>query len=398
MVSQYYGLRAMKIRELLAEAAPVGREYQHLEDLLIINGAKGGLEALEELRHAAAEPSSMDLKWDGGAAVFWGRDDAGQFVFAPKNQWSKKQQLDKDGLSYEIKSTGRAKPGQSAEEFAQVRAGMASKYEKLWDLFEAATPKNFRGYLNGDLMFTAPQTLNKQTNEYEFTPNKVTYHVAANGLGGKMAGAQAFVVVHGKIDEFGADATGGIYSVSASVVDKFNQTPGLIVLNTQTPQVKLPTNGKEIDQAVKFVRSNAGAIDEIANYTAPKFTTLKRILYDYAVARAKTAGGKDFAQWLESSKVSEPQRIIIRELMRKPSWPIFWAAFHQILDAKHVILDQLHSTGGVEMQNRLGIRSTVGGKQGGEGLVKKMKSGGMGKLVNPEFRSAPVNPQFAPDV
>lgn len=387
----------MRIIELLTEAAPVGREYQHLEDLIIVNGSRGGLEALDELYDAARDPGTLDLKWDGGAAVFWGRDAQGQFIFAPKNQWSKKQPLGKDGLSYEIKNTGRPTAGQDPEAFAAVRNSMAEKYEALWDIFERVTPANFRGYLNGDLMFTEPQSPGAN-GEYEFTPNKVTYTVDPSGLGGKMKTARVFVIVHGKIDEFGADASGNIMPVADNVIDQFNNDPALIVLNTQKPKVSVKPMNVELKQAIQFVKSNAAAIDEIANFTAPKFTTLKQILYTYAVARSKVAGGRDFAQWLPTSKVSPNQQIILQDLMRKPSWQIFWAAFHQILEAKHAILDQLHSAGGEEMQKRLGIRASVGGKPGGEGMVKNLKGGGLGKLVNPEFRSAPVNPRFKPEV
>ena len=388
----------MKIAEILKEAAAVGREFQHLEDLIIVDGATGGIEALEELADASSKPSTLGFKWDGGAAVYWGRNARGEFVFVPKNQWSKEQMLDKEGLGYQIKSTGRMKPGQSPEDFAKVRAGMAAKYEDLWELFESATPDNFRGYLTGDLMFTEPQRLNFKSGEYEFTPNKVTYHVRPDGLGSKMKTAQAFVIVHGKINKFGADATGNLVQVPDSVVNAFNQTSRLIVLNSQKPKVKLASNVKELNQAINFIRNNSSAINEIADFSAPKFSSFKSILYNYAVARSKSAGATDFAAWLNSSKVSENQKAIIQnEVMRKPSWQVFWAAFHQILNAKHAVLEQLHTVGGDDMYTRLGIRASVGGKPGGEGFVKTFKSGKLGKLVNPEFRSAPSNPLFLPD-
>lgn len=388
----------MKILEVLTEATTVGREFQHLEDLLIVDGAAGGIEALEELADASSSPSSLVFKWDGGAAVYWGRNNKGEFVFVPKNQWGKEQMLDKEGLSYQIKSTGKIKAGQSPESFAKVRAGMAAKYEELWDMFEEATPPQFKGYLTGDLMFTEPQRANPRTGEYEFTPNKVTYHVRPTGLGGKMATAQAFVIVHGKIAKFGADATGNLTPMPDNIIEQFNKTSRLIVLNSQKPKIKLKPNTKELNQAINFIKINAAAINEIADFTAPKFSSLKSILYTYAVARAKTAGVTDFAAWLNTSKVSDNQKAILQnDVMRKPSWQVFWAAFHQILNAKHAVLDQLHTTGGDDMYNRLGIRASTGGKPGGEGFVKTFKSGKLGKLVNPEFRSAPTNPLFLPD-
>ena len=197
---------------VLQEAARIGREYQHLEDLLITDGAQGGIEALTELKSIAQQPSTMNMKWDGGAAVFWGRDPQGNFLFAPNNQWSKGQKLDREALATEIQGTGRPRPGQTPEEFAAIRQGMAANYQRLWDLFEKATPKDFRGYLNGDMMFTERQTPGPD-GYYEFTPNKVTYRVSPRGLYGKMKTAEAFVAVHGKIEEFGAEATGNLTPV-----------------------------------------------------------------------------------------------------------------------------------------------------------------------------------------
>ena len=386
----------MRFREIVREAAQVGREFQHLEDLLIVDGASGGLEALDELKDSLGNPSSLGFKWDGGAAVYWGRDSRGRFVFVPKNQWSKVQALDKEGLSHQIRSTGKRKTGQSPEEFASIRDGMAAKYEELWDLFEEATPPKFRGFLTGDLMFSEPQQINTQTGEYEFTPNKVTYHVRSDGLMGKMSTAQAFVVVHGLIKKFGADATGNLTKAPDNVVNQFNQTSRLIVLNSQTPQIKLKSN-KEIDKAISFITTNKKAIDSIANFTAPKFSSLKSILYTFAIARAKHNSNLDFAQWLETSKVSDNQKAVLAELVRTSNWQVFWAAFQQVVHAKHDTLNQLHSTGGDDMYTRLGIKATIAGQPGGEGFVKTFKSGRMGKLINPVFRSAPPNPKFTAD-
>jgi len=376
--------------------ADVGREYQHLEDLLIINGATGGIEALSELKLASRNPSTMNMKWDGMAAVFWGRDETGQFFFAPLNQWSKGQKLDKDGLATEIQNTGRPRKDQTPEEFAADRSKLSSKYRKLWDVFERATPKDFRGYLNGDLMFTEPQPL-KPEGYYEFTPNKVTYRVAPNGLFGKMKTAHAFVAVHGKIDSFGSPASGNLKAVSPDIVMQFNKTPELIALPIQNPKIQLEPMDPKISQAMKFISDNALAIDTVSGFSAPKLSTFKKVLYDYAVKLAKSSGNLRFEDWLDESKVSDNQKNIINGFIKehKKEWKVFWEAFKLIRDMKHDLLDDLHGKHGESMYDQFGIRALTGGKPGGEGFVKSTASGGMAKLVNPHFRSAPENPRFA---
>ena len=383
----------------LVEAAKVGREYQHLEDLLITDGAKGGIEAVNELKHIAQQPDTMNMKWDGGAAVYWGRNAKGEFVFAPKNQWDKGQMLDRTGLETEVQHTGRPRPGQSPEEFAEIRKGMAQRYMQLWDIFEKATPKDFRGYLNGDLMFTEQQQPG-ENGYYEFTPNKVTYRVAPNGLYGKMKTAKAFVAVHGKLQEFGAEATGNIEQVPEAEVLRFNKTPELIVLPTQHPAVKLSPIDQEAETTLGLISNNAKAIDDIANYTADRFTGFKKILYDYAVKRAKANGNLDFNAWLKDCKLSEPQKVTTQKVITEKAreWKIFWTAFDAVLKLKHDVLEDLHNIHGKHMANSLGITAITNNKPGGEGFVKTMKSGGMAKLVNPNFRSAPDNPRFNPNI
>lgn len=379
--------------------AEVGREYQHLEDLLIINGATGGIEALSELKLASRNPSSMNMKWDGMAAVFWGRDENGQFFFSPLNQWTKGQKLDKDGLSTEIQNTGRPRKDQTPEEFAADRAKLSSKYRNLWGIFERATPKDFRGYLNGDLMFTEPQTLEPE-GYYEFTPNKVTYRVTPNGLFGKMKTAHAFVAVHGKVDSFGSPATGNLRPVSPDIIMQFNKTPDLIVLPIQNPTVQLEPIDPKIAQGMKFISDHALAIDTVSGFSAPKFSTFKKVLYDYAVKLGKANGQLRFEDWLDESKVSDNQKNIIRQFIgdHKKEWKAFWDAFKIIRDAKHDLLDELHGKHGESMQSQYGIRAITGGKPGGEGFVKSTASGGMAKLVNPSFRSAQDNPRFAGNI
>lgn len=387
----------MRAKEFIDESTSpkIGREYQHFEDLLIVNGANGGIEALHELSEALHNPNTLDLKWDGGASVFWGRNGNGQFIFVPKNQWNKGQFLSKEELSNEIKNTGRIKKGQSVEEFVENRCALASKYEKIWDIFEQSTPADFRGYLNGDLMFTEIQDLNED-GEYMFTPNKVTYYVKHNGLTGKMNTAHVFTVVHGKLDVFGQLVSGNIKPEQDSIVEQFNHNPKLIVLNTQRPTVKITPIDSKIKQSLEFIENNIDSINEIANFTMPKFTSLKKVMYNYAVAKSKQS--LEFSTWLENSNVSENQKVIINGLMSNPSWTIFWNAFEHILNAKNSVLEQIYYTNNTELYNRIGIRASISNNPGGEGMVKALKSGGLGKLINPHFRSAPSNPLFTSDV
>ena len=64
----------------------IGRKYQHIEDLVFTNGAKGGLHAVERLRYMSSQGGNIELKWDGSPVVYWGKQD-GIFMMIPKNAW-----------------------------------------------------------------------------------------------------------------------------------------------------------------------------------------------------------------------------------------------------------------------------------------------------------------------
>ena len=382
----------LNISESLNEAK-VGREYQHLEDLLIIDGTKGGTEALDLLNQIINEPRAVDFKWDGGASVFWGRDEKGRFIFAPKNQWSKNLPLDREGLSNEIVNTGRPRKGESPESFKAGREAMAEKYRRLWDIFEAATPGNFRGFLNGDIMFDTTQQ-QQEDGSYVFTPNKVTYTVSEDGLFGKMSTAEAFVVVHGIVPAaFGADVSSNLKPIDKESVMAFNETPRLIVLPTQKPEMQ-PMQVPALRDVERSLRANSKAIDLVSSYKAPRFSNFKGILYTYAVNRAKT--GDSFMSWLGKSKLSDNQKKITRDFVTQnaKAFETFWEVFDQMVAAKVIVLNAIFKGHGQIMKNKLGISASIGDAEGGEGLVIPRKDGGFGKLINPAFRKADLSQKF----
>lgn len=376
----------------------IGREYQHIEDLLITHGSAGGLEALSEIMLAAMNPASMDYKWDGEASVFWGRNTNGEFVFLPKNQWEKQQMLTKDQLVIEIKNTGRPNTGQSSDNFCQSRLQLANKYAKLWDLFETATPDSFRGYLNGDLMFTSPPVFNTTTNEYEFTPNKVAYYVKSTGFNNKISTATTFVVIHGKLNMFGMNATDDIQAVSDIEVSEFNYTSELIVLNTQHPCITFGIDWPGLSTACQYIQAYATEIDELVNFTAPRFTTIKQVLYNYVVYASKNQVINTFGVWLNTNKISDKQKAIVTQLMSLKNWNIFWQSFNYIGNKTNDIIRHLEKDGNDKLYRDLGIRAMIGGKDGGEGIVKRAKSGKLLKIISPRFRSAPSNLKFINNV
>ena len=97
----------MRAREILTEAAKVGREYQHLEDLVFAEGSAGALRAASILQRLGQDSNDVAIKWDGNPTIYWGRDADGTFVLTGKNGWGKNKSTSSDDLKSYIMNTGK---------------------------------------------------------------------------------------------------------------------------------------------------------------------------------------------------------------------------------------------------------------------------------------------------
>ena len=162
----------MFINQIISEAPKVGRAFQHVEDLVLIEGSGGAEKAINRLFQIASNPKTVRLKWDGKPQVYWGREPDGKFIMVGHNGWLKPDGSGKSQSPAElvkfIMNTGNVAPDKQDE-----RMRFANEYASLWALFETATPKDFRGYVYGDLLFMRRPPL--ENNVYTFTPNNVTY-------------------------------------------------------------------------------------------------------------------------------------------------------------------------------------------------------------------------------
>lgn len=395
----------MRAWELLVEnkrivtEAMAMREYAHPEEYLIRDGVDAGIEILQELKDDLAQPETLNVKWDGKAAIFWGRDEAGQFYMVPMNQWNKGQKLSQDELSGEIKKTGRKLPTQSDEEFAATRAQMAANYGAQWNMLEKSSPK--QGFFWGDIMFDSPPGKNK-AGEYEFTPNKITYTADPSKEVGKAitGGAQIFITVHGLVSEFGVDPTSDLKPVGQPELSALNKQNNKVYLLSERPQQRTSaapaTDTAFIDEAIKVLSANKQTVDNFMSYTAPKFTGFRNILRDYINSKVKNKGNLTFADFLSGAKLSDSQKAVANDYVSKNSKAL--QAFDQtvgsLITAKNKALAELQTSHSGSMTDRLGISANVAGAPGGEGYAKIRKSGSGIKYINPDFRSAAVNPRF----
>jgi hypothetical protein len=359
--------------------AKVGRELPHIEDRLI-NSTDDAINSLQELK---SQLNQASIKWDGQSAIYFGHDKNGNFYLVPKSQWLRGQLQNKEQLAQDIMSTGRKRPEQSEQEFLNSRKQLANTYMTLWDSLESAS-KNTTGFFKGDLMFDERQKPDKDGN-YRFTPSKVTYTVNPKGLYGKMPTANAFVTVHGKAKKLGSEES---VPVNQKDISNLNSTPYVIALGPQvSSNVKI--NTANVDKMLGYLQKNKASLDKITNFSIPKFTTIRSVLYDYSVKNSKSGGTLSFDEYLQQKPLSANMQNAIKQLAATKEWKTFWDTYFAIRKLNHDTLDQLNKQHAAPLSQQLGISANIGDKPGGEGYVLPS-----GKLVNPHWRSAPMNPRF----
>ncbi len=270
-----------------------GARIEHIEDLVFERGTRGVREALEIIMHAAEDTKkTTTVKWDGKPAIVWGRKPTGEFVLTDKSGFGAKGY---DGLA--------TSPDQIARIMAQrggERGELIAIYQKLFPLLRAATPENFRGYIQGDLLYT--QTPPEVAGAYVFKPNFVEYKIpAASKLGERIGTSEVGIAAHTRYKTVDAPAE-PIHHVNLDPV------PGLLVIEPTVKDIKnVVPNKKSIQQLKQVVNQNAHAIDGLFNpaeLRAAGITDLPQLCKRYINSRIMSDYNNllpDFGAWLKNN-------------------------------------------------------------------------------------------------
>ena len=370
----------MRAWELLTEdeaPAPkkVGREFNHLEDL-VFTEPSGARRAVEVLKGLSTPEKKISIKWDGNPTVYWGREEDGTFRMVGKNNWGREE--GKSSSPEELKQfiMSRGKGEDWREKFAGDMAAM-------WPVFEAATPKDFRGYVYGDILFHPGKPYEGADGRMSFTPNQTTYSVKGGSeVGRKIAGAKVAVAAH-KVFEYFGDKSGEDFDQP----EIFAGNPDLVVFGQTYVATRPEVNA-----------DNLGAIAKLANQYADKINTLltpvaglsdlQNIIYTFVnqQSRAKALDKIDtdsFFAWLQGSKVSAGKQAKITDLNQKNPGVMdgMFTLVREIMKAKDEVIRELDAAEG-------DITAHTGGKPGGEGYV----SGDDSVKLVPRDRWTPFRP------
>lgn len=367
----------MRFWEILTEAeapAPkkVGREFNHLEDLVFTEPA-GAKRAVEVLKSLAQDAKDVSIKWDGNPTVYWGRDEDGTFRMVGKNNWGRDEgkSSSPEELQQFIMSRGKGE---------DWREKFASDMASLWPIFEAGTPKDFRGYVYGDILFHPGKPYQGGDGKLSFTPNQTTYSVKATSpVGQRLGKAKVAVAAHKHLDYFG-DKSGN----DLSDVSKLNQSPGLVVFGQTYVSHQPAVNADNIGVIEKLANSSGAAIDKLLAPT-PGLGDLQTIIYTFVNNQSKAKAldkidSPSFFTWLSTSKVSAPKQAKIAELNKVNQGVMdnMFTLVRELMKAKDEVIRELDAAEG-------DITAHTGGKPGGEGYM----STGHGVKLVPRDRWTP---------
>jgi hypothetical protein len=332
-----------------------GVRIEHPEDMIFDQRPSTGLkQALLGIVAAAQNPQETTVKWDGKPAIIFGRKPSGEFVLTDKSGFGAKGY---DGL---------ATSPEQIEKIMNMRRGERSEliavYQRLFPMLRRAVPQNFRGYIQGDLLYSATPKLDG--NEYVFTPNTVTYRVpAGTDLGQKISQSTAGVAIHTALSEPGAAPTP---IRAAALAD----SPGLLILD---PSLKEPReiqlNDATVKNATSLLTQYGAAMDRLfdpAELRARKISNFPSLIKTYINSRVRSGsydnliGG--FGSWIKQREPAKAPRIFEWATENKAAVAALFQSFLEISSLKNQLVRQLDA----QAQD---VKASINNEPGHEGYV-----------------------------
>jgi len=319
---------------------------EHLEDYVFRNGSEGIKRAMDIVKHTAADTGkTTTVKWDGKPALIFGRDDSGTFILTDVSGFGAKgynglftspNQVRKHLAARDADAAALGKPATRVQDLAPI-------YDRLWGMLDSAVPQNYRGFVQGDLLYMDTPPL--QAGNYVFTPNTVEYKIPANSdIGQRIGASEVGIAMHTRYAEPGApkEPIGNV---------QFRSVPGLLLLEPVYAKENVRPN-RELMQQLKTVYTGQGAaIDQLFNpaeLRALQITDLPKLCIDYINSRVGAGFDNllaDFGPWLQQRVTPKKFRNIVEYLQSPRSnlagMAAAFTAWGLLHDIKMDVLQQL---------------------------------------------------------
>ena len=335
----------------------------HPEDF-ILNGSTAAEDAIAGMLAAVSNPNIVSIKWDGSPAIIFGRRPAdGLFTM------NYKEYIGMPG--------GQVTSGQELLNFFAKHQKNMDVGQKLADMFDAVAtivPAGFQGFVQGDVMWTAPVPEEKGYYVFQANPYGVTYKVKSDSpIGKEIQGRPYGLAVHtvGSDVERTTKGTELVGKTSLQGLGALSGSNQYITVFTGTTgsrfRLREPVQqSKAAQTAVQNFKALNGD-DFLSKLTQSTITRLQQYY------NRKYTGQAVDAAWLQNN-LTAPQFKIVAGEENRPVMAAMDAAYVAIYDLKLAILAQLEP----QVQ---GVEQYVNNVPKGEGFVVNTPSGFI-KLVN----------------
>jgi hypothetical protein len=253
---------------------------EHIEDLVFRKGTRGAQEALAVIEHLKDNTKkSTTVKWDGKPALVFGRMPDGGFVLTDVSGFTAKGY---DGLFRSPKQAIKLLAQRDAQAAEQGKPAtrvesLGPMYQKLFPMLQAAIPENFKGFVQGDLLYTSQPP--EVAGNLVFKPNTIEYNIpAASKLGQEIADSEVGIAIHTRYKEPGA-------AKQALGRPNLNPVDGLLLMEPIAPAENVqPEDSKLVKQLRSVVSKHGASIDGLFNpaeLRAAQITDLPKLAVDF---------------------------------------------------------------------------------------------------------------------
>ena len=272
---------------------------EHLEDLVFRNGSRGIKQAIDIIQHTGADTKgTTTVKWDGKPALVFGRDATGIFILTDVSGFTAKgynglftspRQVMQHLADRDAKAAEQGKPATRVQDLAPI-------YNQLWGMLDSAVPNNYRGFFQGDLLYTETPPI--EAGNYVFRPNEITYRIpAASDIGKRIGASDVGIAMHTRYAEPGAskEPIGNF---------KFKPVSGLLLLEPVYAKENVRPETQAVKQLRNIYNAQGTAIDQLFNpaeLRSLQITDLPKLCVDYINSRVGTNFDNllaNFGPWL----------------------------------------------------------------------------------------------------
>lgn len=356
----------------------------YIEDLVFQKGAAGAQEALAIVQDTAKNTEQhATVKWDGSPAVIFGRDERGEFRLTDKGS------MGPEGPARSVQGIADVMAQRDARATAQGKTAdrvqkLMPMYRELWPYLETATPRNFRGYLKGDMLYSSSDPVRREDDRLVFQPNKhdgIVYRIPQNSeLGQRILKSRVGLAIHTAMNNVAGDEQ-PVTDPSRLLQD----VPGLMIAGATVNGLKNLSPNPALVKRINALSSGASAqilngFFNPAELRDQKITDLPALMERFINSLKGTdyshATPIEFGKWVQGNSTPQKYRNIIQYLQgtKLPGMQTafnIWNLIHQLkIDLQQQLDQQQPGQEGWVLATPAGRAKLVSRMAGGFGARK----------------------------